>query len=615
MNRGRNSDTIAQEDVGIQSSSIVEFGPDLHSESRPSYRAVMERESSRSMSFSSAFASTFPVLGISSSPATPRRRVSQGSLRPVSSPVSRFLSKEKVPLQLPSFESLGISTPTSQKAPPRRLSAEQSPHESTGSPTLFTTIEGHSRGEYATLPLTPPADEDEHISWNSQSYIPIFDAHINNHEPKPQAHMDETHCSSSSETRDNICNPSDEKPSGRPPDEDERMSGDDIHDSQPSGSWLANSIDAARKFIPRLCDLPIFVRSILTTDHSVSSLLFSNPRGEAVRMVSQTLPYPHAAEQSVRLPTENSVFGSIVQGIQDRLQPGQSPYIDITHAVPEQLSLSNLPTSPPSTPSNVVQRDDYFNSTIFCCGRAVPVYHDFRGAIQSVHFPHPVVPPYSVHISVLERYLPPSSTEEYRDLFRHDRPSALIDRLIELSPNGGSLLLIYPTRRGATTFKTQYLGPILDPLLRQLVVVNGLSADVGRSLGRLAAVNDMDDFETMRANLVQMCQMISNASSRYTVVEARRGAAFLDRSLWAEWFVQQERSRMKAILSRYWQNGRHLPAHSPLTSSNRGLAEKEVTSAMLLSEILDGIKKRPYADDIAPQEGVELGVFVIRRSH
>jgi hypothetical protein len=34
------------------------------------------------------------------------------------------------------------------------------------------------------------------------------------------------------------------------------------------------------------------------------------------------------------------------------------------------------------------------------------------------------------------------------------------------TPNGGSLLFVYPTKKGASTFKSQYLGPILDPLLR-----------------------------------------------------------------------------------------------------------------------------------------------------
>lgn len=241
-------------------SSVVAFGPNVCSERRPMCRGVMDvankRESSRSMSYSSAITSrSKPAVGISPSPSTPRRRASQGSLRPAWSPVSRFVSKETSPLQLPSFESLGISTSIPQKAHPRSLSADHSPQRSplrpgraslSGPPPVFETVQDSSRGDYATsLPLTPPADDDEHVSWNPQSDAPIFDAHINNREPKPQGHMDESRnrqSSSPSETRDDVYSPTDRKPSGRPPDEDERMAGEQ------SGSWLANSIDATSKF-------------------------------------------------------------------------------------------------------------------------------------------------------------------------------------------------------------------------------------------------------------------------------------------------------------------------------------------------------------------------------
>lgn len=333
---------------------------------------------------------------------------------------------------------------------------------------------------------------------------------------------------------------------------------------------------------------------------AVSSLLRSNPGGDAVRLVSQTLPYPRAADRSVRLPTQNTVFGSIIQTIQDRRQPGQSPYINVIHAVPEEFSLSNLPTSPPSTPSQqMMPLDDYFSSTVFCTAAPVPEYHNFRGAVRSAPSPFPIAIPNSIHISVVDRYLPPATTEEYRDMFCHDRPSILTDRLRELSSSGGTMLFIYPTKQGAMTFKTQYLGPILDPLLRQLVVVNGLSADMGRILGRLEIVHHMDDFETMKANIVRLCEQISNPASRFTVVEAGKGSVELDRNLWTEWYIHQERPRMKDLLTRHWQAfGRPMHGHGP---------------SMLLGEILEGIKKRPY--DVEPREGVELGVFIIRRSH
>lgn len=319
------------------------------------------------------------------------------------------------------------------------------------------------------------------------------------------------------------------------------------------------------------------------------------------------------------LPTHDSVFSAIVQAVQNRLRHGQSPYINITHAVPEQFSLSNLPTSPPSTPLS--PGEEYFNSTVFSNAAVVSTYHDFHGPIlqmQALYMPMPVVPPHTVQLSVLERYLPPSSGQEYRDLFSSNRPSYLVDRMYELSPDEGSLLFIYPTKRGGATFKSQYLGPILDPLLRQLVVVNELSADVSRYLGKLASVSQMDDFETMKANITQLCETLSSSSSRFTITDARKGNAHLDRNLWTEWFIHQEKARMKEVLSLYWQNGRRLPINKTSTTStmpsNFLLADKEVTSAMLLGDILDGIRRRPYGEENEHQDGVELGVFVIRRS-
>lgn len=318
------------------------------------------------------------------------------------------------------------------------------------------------------------------------------------------------------------------------------------------------------------------------------------------------------------VPKTDSVFPSIVQAVHNHLQPGQSPYINVTHAVPEQFSLSNLPHSPPSTPRAHSAAEDYFNATVFSSAAVVGAYHDYRGPLhrQMSHAPMPIVPPRSVHISVLERYLPPTSAQEYRDLFCSTRPSFLVDRMSELSPNGGSLLFVYPTKKGASTFKSQYLGPILDPLLRQLVVVNELSADVGRYLGKLSSVSQMDDFATMKANIVALCESLSDndSSSRFHVTDAGRGNTHLDRNLWAEWFIHQEKARMKEVLNLYWQNGRR-SSKSTSSGGSGMLGNKEITSSGLLSEIFDGIRKRRYCEDNEPRDGIELGVFVIRRTN
>ncbi|KAJ6167371.1 hypothetical protein N7497_000214 [Penicillium chrysogenum] len=533
-----------------------------------------------------------------SNPSRIRRRASQGSLRTRPSPVSRFLSKSSVAVNFPSWDQLRLVRPTVWSLALGRstLAFVFQPLCLAGRglwllPHLGTlTINPNTPPHY---PPTPP-EEEIHVAWNPKSEMMLFDTHSHT---GSMAMMDETPSvdnSSATGASDTLSSPSDglshrSSSSGGSPGPH-----DDMDCQQDIGSWLDHGIDL-----------------------TASSLALCKTRGEAVKIVSQTLPYPRTSDQAVSGLKTDSVFSSIVQAVHNHLQPGQSPYINVTHAVPEQFSLSNLPHSPPSTPRSPTAAEEYFNATVFSSAAVVSAYHDYRGPLQRQmsHAPMPIVPPRSVHISVLERYLPPTSAQEYRDLFCRTRPSFLVDRMSELSPNGGSLLFVYPTKKGASTFKSQYLGPILDPLLRQLVVVNELSADVGRYLGKLSPVSQMDDFATMKANIAALCESLSDndSSSRFHVADAGRGETHLDRSLWAEWFIHQEKPRMKEVLSLYWQNGRR--------SKNTGsgfsgmMGNKEVTSSGLLSEICDGIRKRRYCEDNEPRDGIELGVFVIRRTN
>ncbi|KAJ5888586.1 hypothetical protein N7495_008627 [Penicillium taxi] len=537
------------------------------------------------------------------SPAKLRRRASQGSLRTRPSPVSRFLSKGSVPVHFPSWDQRSSSPLRSES----RIRSNESrlrlsTNISCGSRQVVTHSSNlspwnsplSSQEDYpANLPPTPPED-DSHIVWGGKSDMLLFDAQPPQYpgssvmmRSDPRMNTSPTGPDILNGTSDGLSHDSTSSSRGSPGVQDEMDCQQDV------GFWLDHGINV-----------------------TVSSLAISNPRGDAVKIVSQTLPYPRTSDQSMSGPKNNTIFTSVVQAVHNHLQPGQSPYINVTHAVPEQFSLSNLPHSPPSTPRSFTAADDYFNATVFSSAAVVGAYHDFRGPLQRniSHAPMPIVPPHSVHLSVLERYLPPPSAQEYRDVFCPTRPSFLVDRLCELAPNGGSLLFIYPTKRGASTFKSQYLGPILDPLLRQLVVVNGLSADVGRYLGKLSTVSQMDDFATMKANIVALCESLSSTSSRFEVADAGKASAKLDRNLWVEWFIHQEKARMKEVLSLYWQNGRRPPLKNASGPSGLMADNKDVTSAMLLSEIFEGIRKRPYGEDSEPHDGVELGVFVIRRT-
>lgn len=301
-----------------------------------------------------------------------------------------------------------------------------------------------------------------------------------------------------------------------------------------------------------------------------------------------------------------SVFPVIVNEISSRYSRTLTPNIEIFHAVPSDFSLRNLPTSPPTTP-NTSAGGDYF-SQIFGSATVIQPHHKHDGTVIS----HPpststfVRPRSSVSYSILERLIPPASAKEYTDMFSIQN-SALADRLIELSPYGGSIIFVYPTKDGAKRFRDDLLGPILDPLLRSLVSLNSLYTDLGASLGRLSSVFAMFDFPRMVRKLKELCKTLSNqvssieGKSRFEFLYAGRGQTALPRELWSELFIKQERPRMRELLEGYWSRGRRLPRNT------------EVTAATMLREIIDGLERRPYSEN-EPDEAIEVGVFVIRRT-
>ncbi|TQB70180.1 hypothetical protein MPDQ_000783 [Monascus purpureus] len=348
---------------------------------------------------------------------------------------------------------------------------------------------------------------------------------------------------------------------------------------------------------------------------AVSSLPTAPARLDAVKMVTQMLPYPRDSDSTTKLPFGNSIFCLLVQAMQDHTV-GKLSYINITHAVPDHFTLSNLPASPSNSPRpQLAGGDGYFASPqVFSNAAVVSSYHDFRGPISNARTPHapsPIVPPQSVQTAVLERYIPPSSLDEHRDFFTAGRPSHLIDRLFELSPDGGSLLLVYPTRNGVSTFQDQYLAPVIDPLIRQLVVVNGMSADLGQLLGSYSFAMGMDDMYGLQVNLQELCHALSTPESRFTLAAAESGNISLDRNLWGEWYIHQEKKRFKDVLSLNPNDGRRSPAGN--TRRMFG-TEPGMTSSMILTSILEGLRKRPYSTNYRPPGPIEVGVFVIRRS-
>ena len=167
--------------------------------------------------------------------------------------------------------------------------------------------------------------------------------------------------------------------------------------------------------------------------------------------------------------------------------------------------------------------------------------------------------------------------------------------------------MMYPTKTGALYFRDCLLGPILEPLLRNIVNLLSLYTDLGASLGRMPAVTSMYEFEQMNEKVRKLCNNLSNTTrtsepqSTFSLVYSSKGQIPLPRRMWSEWFIKQERPRMRELLDQYWARGRRLPRNN------------EVTSATLLREVIEGLERRPYGEEQWP-EVTEVGVFVIRRT-
>ena len=323
-----------------------------------------------------------------------------------------------------------------------------------------------------------------------------------------------------------------------------------------------------------------------------------------VQMVVQALPAkPNSTDM-------RQVMDKVVEDIQNQLTA--PPYITITHAYFQAISMDEVPASPPATPNaHHSSNDDYFQGhTIFTHAATVPAYH-LHTTVSNSMIPRPsniIAAPSSIQISILERYVPPTTAREIQDFFTLSRRSYLADRLLELSSNNGSLLLIYPTKQGGQTFADQYIGPVIEPFLRRFILLNSLYTNVAAELGRMAAVDGMKTFADMTALLAAMCEALAQRAparglpSRYDIVHAETAEVVLDRALWKEWYIEQEKPRLRQNLVDYHKSGGRMPSRT---------GQFEVTPAMLAREVIEGIHQ---SRETAGNVGLEVGVFVIRRS-
>lgn len=332
----------------------------------------------------------------------------------------------------------------------------------------------------------------------------------------------------------------------------------------------------------------------------------SGGSGGSLKVLSHALPMP---------AVPGHVYANIIDAIRAQCEPGQLSWINLMHAVPGRLNFSDLPSSPPSTPAPPLDGEDYFTTKIF--SSAVPTASDDHTMESQRRTERLLSPPGTLDLSIIERYIPPVSKRELQNMFSIEPTSMLVDRLIELSPDGGCLTFIYPTKVGGRTFVHEYLDPILDPLLRTMMSLYSLSADFGNFINASDSgmANSLFEFPVAEAELRDLCDRLNrlgrsdrSRSNRlhgmegnFEVVYAAQRMVVLDSSVWANWWKGQEKPRLSAAIARYFQRGNRLPRD--------GKAQQGV----LVQELVDGVVRGASKVD-APGPGVEVGVFVIKRS-
>lgn len=155
-----------------------------------------------------------------------------------------------------------------------------------------------------------------------------------------------------------------------------------------------------------------------------------------------------------------------------------------------------------------------------------------------------------------------------------------------------------------------YLGPVLDPLLRSVTVVHELSSSLGRNLGEMAAVEHLANYEALRNQVEQFLQKLNHGPSSftpgssgrtsYTLIHAAKEDLILERKAWAsDWWIKQEKQRVRDLVLKYFR---------------KKVPNSELTSNSLIQEILDGVAQRECPSTGKGPRGVELGVFLIKKS-
>jgi hypothetical protein len=358
-----------------------------------------------------------------------------------------------------------------------------------------------------------------------------------------------------------------------------------------------------------------------------------------VRILTHALPTPS---------TKGHCFPVILNQVHANLSPRRTTWISHWHAVSGRFNVAELPTTPPSTPGAPGVGDDYFTTRVFDSAVAVldyqrgpniPITHPGNSMqLQAAPTlsPRPAVPPSSVHISITERYIPPTTSSEFADIFDSlSGRSLLSDRLIELCDDSGLLVFIYPTQKGGRTFVKDYLCHVLDPLLRKMMVINELTADVCQEISSMQSVDHLPTFENMAARMEAFCAQLnspdafsstklhstSSKTVKYTLLESCPKNIKLSPDVWTDWWTGQEKPRIRQVFDSFIRvhPGKGKASHQlnsismSAASRLRDVSSQSGTAMSYIIDVIEGLKKAAEDRLQDPKEAIEVGFFVIRK--
>lgn len=338
-------------------------------------------------------------------------------------------------------------------------------------------------------------------------------------------------------------------------------------------------------------------------------------------------------------------FPAIIKEVNNLLSPQKTTWISHWHAVSGRYNLAELPTTPPTTPGAPGLGDDYFTTRVFDSAVTVPDYqraaylqtardHSLLRGVPTTTQPRPAVPPSSVHLSITERYIPPTSASEFVDLFDPTSGRSLLaDRLTELADDSGLLVFIYPTKQGGMTFQKEYLGSVLDPLLRRMMIINDLAVQTCQEIGSMRAVDTLPTFEEMKARVHAFCETLNASPSsttaaglseqavKYQIVDASRKHLNMAPEIWTTWWTAQEKPRLRKVFEDYIRlnPGRGRSSSSmetisiPSRARMREAPNADGGSMSYIVDVIEGLKKGAKEKASQSRNPIEVGLFVIRK--